>query len=357
MRYVSSPLFKFVVIGTFAGLFASNLGCRKLVSKALQQIDGGTSTTGTSEAQSNDPDERLREKIEPYIECLNSLSSEIRGMEKSYLSNIPGTGPTGKERSAYMPALSKGDATKCSTNLAKAKTMQPSLPALEQAGEAFAKAANQIDPLAAQLHEYFDKKNYLDDHWAKAKELHPQIMAAFKDFNRANDDLHTALDGITKPLSQRELARIEKEDGKKFRYHRKHVLNTARDLVEVSNPDSQEIDFNAYSAAMTEFEKALEDLTTYGGSHKSDLSDEKKRVNVLAEHNYDSFVRAANDYQKAQKTFWRCLRDAPAKAKLANGRVDVDKAACPKDVINGRADQAAMKKYNEFINTSNRSQF
>jgi len=374
---VSSPLFKFVVLGTFVGLFASSLGCKKLVDKVLH-VDGGATPTSSPEAKSRessttsapeakskdpdepnspeaksstvglmDPDEQLAKKIEPYIECLNSLSSSTRDAEKSYLHYIPKTGPTGRE-SPSIYKLPKDAAAKCSTSLAEAKTMQPSAPALEQAGEAFAKATTQLDPLLMQLEQYFENKDYLDDHWAKGKQLHPQVMAAFKDFNPADDDLRNVLDGITKPLSQRELAKIEREEGKKIRYHRKHVLNTARELIEVSNPDGGEVNSTLYNAAMTEFDKALEDLTAYGSSHKSDIKDEIR---------YDSFVKAANDYRKVQKDLWRCLRNAPAKVKLSNDKINVKKLSCPDDNIIDRVADRPIEKYNDFIRWPNTQEF
>jgi hypothetical protein len=359
-------MFKFVVTVSFVSLFAGNLGCKKLLKKVVP-MDGGTTTTegtessGSAQAQADDPDELLEDKLEPYIDCVNSLSSAVRRSARRYLSTVQETGPTGKERSVNIPKLPNGAAAKCTENVAKGKTMQPSNPELEQAGDAFAKAANNVEPLVAQLSKYFDDKDYRDDNWAKAKTLHPQLMAAFSESVKASNDLHNTLDGITKPLKQRTLARIEKEEGKGFRYHRQHVLLTARDLVDASHPSQDSnVDFNLYSATMTDFEKALEDLTTYGNSHKSDLKD-RKLARPGAESNYNSFMRAANDYQKAQKNFWRCLREAPAKAKLENGKVDVEKAVtigkipgCPRPVDSAND---ASKKFNEFIRTSNSHQF
>jgi tetratricopeptide (TPR) repeat protein len=265
---------------------------------------------------------------------------------------MPASGPTGKETLAYINTLSKGDAAKCATNLAKAKTKQPSHPQLEQAGEAFAQATMQIDKISNELHDYFDKKNFLDDKWAKGKALHPQLIEAFKAFGKADDALHNVLDGITKPLHQRELAKIEKEDGKKFLYHRLHVLNTARDFVDTA--DDPEIDFNHFTAARTDFQKALADLTAYGEAHRADLN-----TKMAGEIHYDSFLRAANDYDKAQTTFWRCLRDAPAESKVASGKIAVEKATikCEKSIIDGTVDEAVLKKYNKFIGEANRSQF
>jgi len=369
-------MFKLVATWTFVSLFACNIGCNKLLKKGMPG-DGGVTTKEASQGAKSkgpkeakpgnkeapkavDPDDQLEEKLQPYIECLNSLSSSVHDAESRYLMYIPKTGPTGKgEPSLYK--LSEGAAAKCTENVAKGKTLPPSHPQLEQAGEAFAKAASQIDPIAAQLEKYYEDKDYRDDKWAKGKELHPQLMAGFEAFDKADSDLHSIVDGITKPLRQRVLAKIEKEEGKKFSYHRQHVLLAARELIEATVPSGQgsSIDFIPYSTALTEFQNAFSDLTAYGDSHKSENSNQS---------NYDSFVKAADDFQKMQKSLSRCLRDAPAKAKVANGKIDAKKVPPCRDVspfakMSGLARNGAdaldfvLEKYNEFINTANRSQF
>ena len=73
----------------------------------------------------------------------------------------------------------------------------------------------------------------------------------------------------------------------------------------------------------------------------------------LASSNFDSFSRSAEDYRKKAREYLRCLRDAPAKAKTPNGKVDPDKLPpCP----DGRP-RDVVQKYNEFIRNSNDHQF
>src|SRR5262249_35980156 len=118
------------------------------------------------------------------------------------------------------------------------------------------------------------------------------------------------------------------------------------------------VDFNLFQSAYNDYEKALTDLQTYGDANKKDLNDQKKAPNwPLADSHYSQFLSAASSYQKESKDFFRCLRDAPAKAKTPNGKVDMDKlGTCP----DGRALQTqgeVVQKYNEFIRTSNQNQF
>jgi hypothetical protein len=185
-------------------------------------------------------------------------------------------------------------------------------------------------------------------------------MAAWDRFSKADKNLHDTLDGITKPLAQRILARIEREDGKKFRYSRKKVLITARELVEASDPigDDDDIDPNLYTAAYTEFERGLDELTGYGSLHKAELANPNNPAFPMSDSNYNQFVKEAGDFKKSAKDFWRCLQEAPPKAKTPSGKIDMDKVAtCPGGIAAWKQADEVIKQYNEFIRTSNNHQF
>jgi hypothetical protein len=239
-----------------------------------------------------------------------------------YLTYIPRTGPTGREQNADLCRLPVGATETCSAGITRAKTMPPENAPLEQAGSEFSLAASEIDRLIDEMDTYYESKLFKDDKWAKGKAMHPRLMAAWDRFSTADRNLHDTLDGITKPLAQRVLARLEREAGKKFRYHRKKVLITARELVESSDPigEDDDIDFARFSNPYTEFDKALDDLMTYGSMNKAELNQQQTAPNwPRAASNYDAFVKDAGDFKKAAKEFWRCLRDAPEKAKLLAG--------------------------------------
>jgi hypothetical protein len=305
-------------------------------------------------------DEQMQEKLDEYIKCLNSLSQPIHQSRRKYLSSIPRTGPHGNEQSVNFTKLSPGLAATCAAGVAKSKTMAPSDAKLEGAGNEFSAAATAADGILNDMGTYFDMKIFKDDKWAKGKLMHPQLMATWDRFSKADKGLHDTLDGITKPLAQRVLGRIEREEGKKYRYGRKNVLITSRELIEASDPvgEDPDIDFTLYQASYTAFEKALDDLTAYGSMHKADLGNQKLAPNwPMADSNYEQFVRAATDYKKQAKEFWRCLRDAPAKSKTPSGKIDREKMGNCGDVPGWKASEQVVRSYNEFIRTSNAHQF
>lgn len=360
MRNVGSSFRRFqgvLVAAVMVSAVVGTAGCKKLLAK--KDAGAGASSSGGGTAQ-DDADEQLQEKLDEYIKCLNALSSSIHQSRSRYLTYIPRTGPTGREGFADLYRLPLGATANCSAGIARSKAMPPSDPKLEAAGGEFAESAAEIDRLITEADRYYDNKDFRDDKWTKGKLLHPRLMASWARFSKADKGLHDTLDGITKPLAQRVLGRIEREDGKKFRYHRKNVLITSRELVEASDPigEDDDIDFGLYSAAYTTFEKALDDLQAYGALHKSELSNQKTSPSwPMADSNYDAFVKESGHFKKASKEFWRCLRDAPAKAKAPSGKIDMDKMGNCADGPAWKQGDEVIKQYNEFIRTSNNQPF
>lgn len=343
-------------------------GCKKLLGKLTKDAGGDTSVSGDgtgedgeptasgSELDDDDDDSKMLKKIDSYIDCLNSLSSQAHSARSRYLQWVKAdVGPTGKERVVYgIYEIPKNEAEECRAAVTKANQLPPNDEKLEKAAENFATAIVELDEIVDEAHEYYDHKNYRDDKWAKGKEMHPKLMTAFKKFGSANAELHQTLDAITKPLAKRTLARIERIEGKKFRYHRKAVLNSARDLVEAGDPvgDDDDVDAELVQSAFGEFDKALEGLKTYGDANANDLEGRNNPSWPLAKSNYTSFVSAAASYSKKAKEYVRCLRDAKPPARGANGKVDPDRISCP----DGRP-RDVIKEYNNFITSSNRAQF
>lgn len=364
MRYaVSHALRGVLVVSVLVGGAFGTSGCKKLVKKGADLDAGAAPSAKQASAATTSEDakdEQLQEKLAAYIGCLNTLSSPIHQARRRYAGYVPKAGPTGRETFAAVDALPNGAASTCTTGTAKAKAMPPSDPKLESTGEEFAASSSELDSLLTDAHRYFDNKDFRDDKWAKGKALHPKLMAAWSRFSKADKALHDTLDGITKPLAQRSLARIEREEGQKFRYHRKHALIAGRELVEAADPvgEDDSIDFALYQSAFAEFEKALDDLSTYGASHKAELENQKLAPSwPLAVSHFASFTTAGTAYRKSAKDFLRCLRDAPASAKNKAGKIDVQKVrSCP----DGKPEKVAeevVDKFNAFIRTSNNNQF
>lgn len=351
-------------LGTLAFAFAltlgaatGTLGCKKLLKGKKGGADAGKVTTTSAHTAEDDADEQLLEKLDAYIVCLNTLSTPVHQTRARYFSWVdPKKGVTGKETVVLgLFDLPNETVTRCTQGLAKARTLPPKDAKLEAAGDEFAKTVTELDVLIEEVFTYYENKSFKGDKFAKGKAIHPRLMTAFASFSKADNAMHATLDGITKPLSQRTLARIEREEGKKFRWNRKNVLIEARELVEAGDPvgDDDNVDFALYNAAFGEFDKAVSDLQAFGLVNKKELEAQTNPSWPLASSNFDAFSRAADDYRKKAREYLRCLRDAPAKAKTTTGKIDPEKLPpCP----DGRP-RDVVQKYNDFIRTSNEHQF
>ena len=355
MRVATIALAGALTLGAATG----TLGCKKHLKgrKTGTTAPTPTATSTSTSTPQDDADEAMQEKLDGYILCLNTLSSPVHATRSRYFSWVnPKTGPTGKERVVLgLFDLPNDKVTKCTQALAKSNALPPKDAKLEAAGSDFARTVTELDVIVDEIFPYYEGKAFQSDKFAKARAVHPRLIAAFNAFSRADTNLHSTLDGITKPLALRSLARIEREEGKKFRFHRKRVLLAARELVEAGDPvgEDDNVDFAFYNASFGALDSALNDFQTFGLLHKNELDAQSNPAWPLAKSNFDRFNSAAEDFRKKAREFLRCLRDAPAKARTPNGKVDTDKMGpCtdgrPRDVV---------QRYNDFIVTSNDHQF
>ncbi|MBX3231832.1 MAG: DUF3829 domain-containing protein [Labilithrix sp.] len=339
-------------------LALTTISCNKLFKKKSDAGAGSTTSNATAQDLS---DEQMSIKLDAYIKCINTVGHQISRSTDRYFDTLPlPGGPTGKETFAAIFRVPPGVTANCASGISRASTLPPDDPKLEIAGTEYASAAQALDVIINQLATYFDTKGFKNDKWARGKALHPQFISALKRFNTADRGMHEAVDGITKPLAQRALARIEREDGRKFRYGRRKVLITARDLIESADPvgDDRDVDFNLFNQTYTDFEKALDELSAYGASHRADLSNPALTTTPLADSNFTAFTREATDFKKVSNLWWQCLRGAPASSKTASGKIDKAKIGRCADGSNpiDRKDKT-VKEYNDFINTSNGQPF
>ncbi|MBK8718886.1 MAG: DUF3829 domain-containing protein [Deltaproteobacteria bacterium] len=127
-------------------------------------------------------DDRLGEKLQAYIDCINGPATNISDSGKRYFDWIddPKVGPTGKETSVYG-LYEIRDTKPCLDGIAKAAELEPDDADLEAAAKAFADAVSTAAPLMNEAYKYYDEDNYKDDKWAKAKELHPKAHGSDRD--------------------------------------------------------------------------------------------------------------------------------------------------------------------------------
>lgn len=246
-------------------------------------------------------DDALGAKLDLYIrDCLNSFSRSLYDSEGRYLTWVDSkTGPTGKERHVYGLYKIGGDVEKCTKAVKSAKGKKPKNEKIEEAAAAYEKAVAEATPLINEAHKYYDQKDYADDAFKKAKELHPKLIAAWEAFGKADKELGAQVDGLQAGLEKRELARLEKTDGKKARWHTKNTLLLGKALIKEADKAYEKIDAAAYQTALADYVAAVDAFEKWRDEHKSD-----KNLS-----NCSSYFSESQDAVKKAKDLGRRLKD------------------------------------------------
>lgn len=104
------------------------------------------------------------------------------------------------------------------------KSLQEALKAVKAGGATYKTVDTELDkvlsaldelvPVATDLQTYYESKTYLNDNYAKVKEVAPKYLAAVDKFNAAMDKLDDAIGQVNQENSQKEIEQY-KSAGKK----------------------------------------------------------------------------------------------------------------------------------------------
>jgi hypothetical protein len=209
-------------------------------------------------------------------------------------------GVTGKERNVQGLLQIYGAET-CMKGLDKAKGLSPSLPDLEGAAEAYRTAATDLVPLIQAAYKYYDQKDYKDDAFARAKEMHGPLSEAFKRFFEADKALDAKFAVLKDALDERSLKRLESDPNRKLQYLVEKSIADAKKLLDASNVTKlEELDEAKFQAALTAYDTDVTNLETFVGENKAEAS----KVSSI-----DSVIRYGQDLVKTSKALIRRKRE------------------------------------------------
>jgi hypothetical protein len=177
-------------------------------------------------------------KNNAYVKLLNE-SLRARDSWNRYLSwvNLE-RGPTGKERIIYgLYSVGASSAKESIAAARKAADSAPSAPALDAAAKELATTFETVFPIMNEANDYYDRKDYMSDNASGAKRLHGQLVPAARAFMAARDKMENLQEELKDKLDTLELARIEKTEGKQYRWHMKHTMTLAKKAVDLMPKD------------------------------------------------------------------------------------------------------------------------
>lgn len=295
---------------------------------------------GAAPAKSRAAEEGLDQKLSIYIDCYNSLDERVHSTIARYASWVKdmNAGPTGKERVVYglYQISPEQKITECRTKFGSAAGTSPSHP-LDVAAKEYMDALSKLHGVVAEAYPYYDRKDYQDDHFAKAKELHPRLRDAMAAFKASSTKLSDAIEVENDKRLDAQMQQLEKEEGRKLPYLHMATMHEAKQLLRLITKDSFSVE--EASAKLAAYEK---------------IADEVQAAIKAAPQQGPSafklsrFTEATEGFRKAAKERVRRVRDqvpySTGDRMLSNGGSDWMVEGSPGKVL---------KIYNELVERSN----
>lgn len=288
---------------SFSLLILLSLGCSSIsrIIKQAQQDRAeeqyGSDGSDTGSAGSMGSAQALVKKSNLYIsKCFNNYSISVANSRSRYVSWIkdPKSGPTGKESIVYGLYQINGDGSDCASAIAEAKAADPEMPELEAAADKFAAALGGVLPLIANAYNYYDQEDYKDDGFAKGKEIHTPLMAAFDNFDAVNKEFAAEIDKVEDNVAQVQLDEYRDDPSKVFEFNSVDLSIKSKKIV-------------AYLRDRKYEDMKAEDLQPLIEEAEASLTQTKAAKSSRPTSGI--FLNQADEFIKASKDLMRRIRD------------------------------------------------
>jgi|GEM_PF-464723 len=234
----------------------------------------------------------LTSKLAGLVTCFNRADRTARSSIDRYYSWLEDkkAGPGGGEDIVYgLYQMSASAVEDCRKGVANAVRTSPSLPALEQAAQAYLEALTRLTESTDEAYAYYNRKDYEDDGFRKGKAMHPGLTRDMDAFERSSDAFLELLQPENDKALAAQLQSVEATQGRKLAYWRLATMASARRLA--SSIRKPSFDVGAATTALAEFEKLTDETTAYAKAHK----DEAQLGWVTMETSLDAFRVAAKE--------------------------------------------------------------
>jgi hypothetical protein len=222
------------------------------------------------------PEDKFKSLVEKTVLYNKSLNA-ARGVQKSYDRYAAWVdmkaGPTGKERAIDgVPDIAAAlqEITDAGAN---GPGMWPPLPGLDSAALNLAKATTDLAPLVKSASDYYAKKQYKSDAAKRGQELHGQMLPLFQQFFTSELTMRRELGAVTEDVERRNLARMEKEQGKNYEWHLRNFLFSAKTVADLlpNHVDAAMIESGRFRTRFANLQTAYTAFTQYCLEHPAEV--------------------------------------------------------------------------------------
>jgi len=254
-------------------------------AKASAAAAGSTATGGSAAAP--DPAQVEGQKLEAAITCLNNNSERVFEVRAGYLGDVdPATGMP--VRGGPINLMGVGSSEPCERAVKAAAALTPAIPELDKATADYVAALAAFRAQWDALDGYYKKGEFADDKGARARELHPKVMASIDAFAAANDALHRAVSDRNRQRHLAALEATEKRDGRNLEVVIGRLMLEAQTLLELT--DTAKPDATALAAQLGTYGALVDELDAYAGAHADEAAQWGSLTNI---RNYSKAVLAA----------------------------------------------------------------
>ena len=270
---------------TCAVLLLAVPGCKKSAEAGPGGAASGK-TAPSGPTGDDSADEAEGEKLSAAIECLNRHSGRVYEARDKYLADVDAATGSAKGKKPLMMGLYGIDA--CVREVKKAGAVKPAVPTLDAASAGYTSALDALVTAYEELDGYYEKGEHIDDKGKKAATLHPKVMAAFKAFSAADKQLSTTVKTLNRKRRETKIAARGAAEGRNLMVIMDRMMLEAETLV--SMPSSPDVAPAALDAQIAAYGKLVDEVDTYAGAHKDELSKWGSFGNIK---NYDKAFLAA----------------------------------------------------------------
>lgn len=214
------------------------------------------------------------EEINGYVECLNRTMSRTRSSQQRYLAWVDANaGPNCKEPyiTYGLYTLYADGVEKCQKAAKRGLEGPPALPVLEKSTGDLSAAYAQLVPLVQTAEDYYQQQDYKDDHCAKGRALHPQLMDAFGRYLAAAEILEKELDSRKAELEQKTLTRLEQQVGRRLEWQLRTFMRSARNLVNtLPKKELAQLSAALYLSAFDPLQASYDAMTAYAQANAAE---------------------------------------------------------------------------------------
>jgi hypothetical protein len=323
-----------IILGMTAGAI---LVCLPGCDTGPSSDSSGAATAKKAGSAASAEEDELR-RLNATVDALNAVGYYGLSSWRQYARQFdPERGPTGKETGARILivgdklAREKIDAIKAVLAGRAAKDV------LDQALARYVEASNRLLAVTAEAYRYYDQQDWRDDKFAKGKSMHPQLVAAYREFESA----HTALSAETRRIGDlrrvAQLARL-KASGQMLRHDVELSLKQARDVLDFVEEQMAKVK-HPHAMDLAGLKERIDTYDATLGPLRNEVSQGSERAKKefgLFEYSFTAYVREGDRFLLSAKDVLRAGRERK-----------------PLPVVHYPQEQGLTGYYNQMVQSAN----